>query len=90
MYLAAYDTNAQLFVCTGSEHIDITDNKTSLHFPIKMNEIVTNPRAYDNAVFEMISGADNLAFRQNTIHGGQPIVQFYSSTKACTFHGGRE
>ena len=46
-----------------------------------------NPRAYDNAVFEMISGTDNFAFRQNTIHGGQPIVQLYSSTNACTFHG---
>ena len=46
-----------------------------------------NPRAYDNAVFELISGTDNFAFRQNTIHGGQPRVQLYSSTKACTFHG---
>ena len=35
----------------------------------------------------MISGTDNFAFRQNTIHGGQPIAQLYSSTKACTFHG---
>ena len=32
-------------------------------------------------------GTGNLAFRQNTIHGGQPIAQFYSSTKVCTFHG---
>ena len=45
-----------------------------------------NPRAYDSAVFEMISGTDNFVLRQNTIHGGQPMVQFYSSTKACTFH----
>ena len=49
-----------------------------------------NPRAYEGAVFEMISGTDNFAFRQNTTHGGQPIVQFYSSTKACTFHGNCE
>ena len=35
----------------------------------------------------MTSGTDNLAFLQNPIHGGQPIAQFYSSTKACTFHG---
>ena len=49
-----------------------------------------NPRACDNAVFEMVSGTDKFAFRQNTIHGGQPEVQFYSSTKACTFHGNCE
>ena len=54
------------------------------------NEIVLNPRAYGNAVFEMISGTDNFAFRQKTIHGGQPIVQFYPSTEACTFHGSCE
>ena len=35
----------------------------------------------------MIYGTDNFALRQNTIHGGQPIAQFYSSTKVCTFHG---
>ena len=46
-----------------------------------------NPRAYDNAVFDMISGTGNFAFRQNAIHGGQPIAHFYSSTKACTLHG---
>ena len=50
--------------------------------------IILNPRAYDGAVFEMISDAYNFAFMQNTIHGGQPIAQFYSSTKVCTFHGG--
>ena len=57
VYLAIYDTNAQPFVYTGSENIDITYNQISLNSPIKVNnEIVLNPRAYDNAVFEMISG----------------------------------
>ena len=51
------------------------------------NEMVGNPRAYDGAVFEMISGTGIFVFRQNTIHGGQPITQFYSSAKVCTFHG---
>ena len=51
------------------------------------NETVLHPRAYDGAVFEIISGTDNFAFRQNSIHGGTPITQFYSSTKECTFHG---
>ena len=51
------------------------------------NDIVSNPRAYENAVFEMISGTGNFAFGQTTTHGGQPIAQFYSSTKVCTFHG---
>ena len=39
-------------------------------------------------MFEIFPGTDNFAFRQNTIHGGQPIAQFYSSAKGCTFHGG--
>lgn len=30
------------------------------------------------------------AFRQNSIHGGAPIAQFYSSTKTCTSFGGCE
>ena len=58
------------------------------HFPLNINdEVVLNPRAYDGAVFEMISGTGNFAFRQNTIHGGQPIAQIYASTKVCTCHG---
>ena len=86
--LAVYDTDIILFSYTGSENIDITDNQISLNFPIKINdEVVLSPRAYDNAVFEMISGSGNFVFRQNTIHGGQPIAQLYPSTKACTFHG---
>ena len=85
---AIYDTNAQPFVYTDNEHIDITYSQISLNLPIEINnEIVLNPRAYDHAVVEMISGTDKCAFRQNTTHGGQPIVQFYPSTKACTFHG---
>ena len=35
----------------------------------------------------MISGTCNFALKQNTTHGGQPIAQFYSPTKVCTFHG---
>ena len=49
------------------------------------DELVLNPGAYGGAVFEMISDTDNFAFRQNTIHGGQPIAQFYSPAKVCTF-----
>ena len=88
VYLAIYDTNAQPFVYTGSENIDITNNRISLNSPITINnDIVLNPRAYEGAVFEMISGTDNSSFLQNTIHGGQPIVQFHASTEACIFHG---
>ena len=50
------------------------------------NEIVLNPGAYDNVVFEIISGTGNFAFLQNAIHGGQTTAQFYS-TEACTCHG---
>ena len=38
-------------------------------------------------MFALIPGTDSFAFLQNTIHGGQPVVQFYPSTKACTCHG---
>ena len=49
---------------------------------MRMNgEIVLNPRAYDSAVLEVISGTDNFAFRQNSLHGGTPVGQFYASTK---------
>ena len=77
-----------MFSCTGSGNIDITDNQISLNLPIKINnEIVLNPRTYDGVVFEIISGTDNFAFRQNSIHGGTLIAQFNSSTKGCTFYG---
>ena len=84
-----YGTSVQSFTYTGSENIDITYNRVSLNSIIKANgEIVLNPRAYDGAVFDMLSDTDSFAFRQNTIHGGQPITIFDSSTKACTFNGG--
>ena len=83
-----YDTTVSPYTYTGSENTDITHNQISLTFPLKINdEVLLNPRAHDGAVFEMISGTDNFAFRQNTIHGGQPIAQFHSPTKVCTFHG---
>lgn len=86
VYLAIYDTNIPPFTCTGTEHIDITCNQISLTCPIKMNdETVMHPRNYDGAVFDMFSGADSFVFRQNSSHGGQPIAQFHSPTKACTF-----
>ena len=86
-FLAIYDTTVSPYPYTGSENIDITDNQISLGFPIKNDEVVLNPRAYDGAVFEMGSGTDNFTFLQNTTHGGAPIAQFYSSTQLCTFHG---
>ena len=46
--------------------------------PMKINnEIVLNPRAYDNAVFEMISGTDNFVLRiptHTTYHTPKPRV----------------
>ena len=88
VFLAIYDTAVSPFTYTGSENIDITDKQISLDFPLKINdEVVLHPRNYDGAVFEMNSGTYNFIFLQNTIHGGAPIAQFYSSTKICTFHG---
>ena len=73
-----YDTTVSPYTYTGSGNIDITDNQISLTFPLKVNgEVVLNPRAYGGAVFDMVSRTDNCAFRQNTIHGGQPTAQFY-------------
>ena len=85
--MAIYGTTTSPYSYTGSENLDITNNQISLNFPLKVNdEIVLNPRTYDGAV-EFISGTDMFAFLQNSIHGGAPIAQFYSSTQLCTFHG---
>ena len=51
------------------------------------DEVALHPRAYDGAVFDMLSGTDNFVSRQNSLHGGTPIAQFLSSTKSCTFYG---
>ena len=89
VFLAIYDTTPSPYPCTGSEHIDITDNQISLHVPLKVNgEVVLSPRNYDGAVFEFISCTGMLAFLQNSSHGGAPIAKFYSSTKLCTCHCG--
>ena len=88
VYLATYDTSAQPFVYTGSENIDTTHNQISLNCPTKINnEIVLNPRACDNAVFEMTSGTGNFAFRQKRSPWRTDKSSRYSSTKACTFLG---
>ena len=88
VYLTMYDTTVSPYTDTGSENINVTDIQISLNFSIKVNGgTVLHPRMYDGAVFEMIPGTDSFAFRQNTIHGGQPIAQFYSPAKKCTFHG---
>ena len=79
--LVIYDTTSSPYSYTGTEHIDITDNQISLKSQLKVNgEIVLNPRNYDGAVFEFMSGTYMVAFLQNTFHGGAPIAQFYSST----------
>ena len=88
VFLAIYDTGIITCSYTGSEHIDITDNQISLNLQIEINnEIVVNPRAYEGAVFEIISGTGNFVFRQNPIHGGTLIAQFNSSTKEYSFYG---
>ena len=60
VFLAIYDTDIIPFPYTGSENIDITDNQISSNFPIKINEEnVLNPRAYDGAGLDMLSGTVN-------------------------------
>ena len=62
-FLAICDTANSPNTYTGSENIDITDNKISLEFPSKVNgEIVMHPRAYGGEVFDMISGTDMFFF----------------------------
>ena len=88
VFLAICDTGIIPFSYTGSGNIGITGNQISLNFSMEVNnETVLNPRAYDGAVFEIISGTDNFVFRQNPIHGGTPIAQFLFINKECTFHG---
>ena len=63
VYLTMYDTTVSPYTYTGSENIDITDHHISLTYPLKINgEVVLNPRAYDGAVFEIISGIDSFYF----------------------------
>ena len=77
--LAIYDTDIIPFPYTGSETSDITGNQIVLNCSINMhNEIVLKPKAYGGAVFEIIPGTGNFAFRQNSIHGGTPIAKFHS------------
>ena len=84
-----HDSTIYIYSVTGSDNIVITGNQVSRNFTIQINdEIVLDPRAYDGVVFDMLSGTDSFAFRQNSTHGGQPISQFYSSTKPCIFHDG--
>ena len=84
VYLTMYDTTVSPYTYTGSDNIDITDNQTSLTSPLNINdEVVLNPRAYDGAVF--VPGTDNFAFRQNTVHGGQPIAQFFHQRRYVDF-----
>ena len=81
VYLLLYDTAVSPYTFTGSENIDITDNTISLTFPIKINgETTFHPRMYDGAIFDMLSGTDGFAFRQNAIHGSQLIAKFNSET----------
>ena len=86
--LAIYDTTVPPYSYTGSGNIDITDDQISLSFSLGVNgEVFLNTGNYDGAVFEMSSATEIFICLQNTVHGGAPIAQFYSSTKVCTFHG---
>ena len=81
VFLAIYGTDINPFSYTDSEHIDITDNQISLNFTMQISDwVVLHPRAYDGAVFEMLSDTDNFAFLQNPLHGETLIAQFYSPT----------
>ena len=85
-FSAMKDTTGSPYSYTGSEHIDITDNQVSLNFLIKANgEIALHPRNYTNAVFEMIGGTGSFTFRQNLIHGGQPIAVFIVQQRYVSF-----
>ena len=88
VYLTLYDTEISPYTYTGSENIDITDNQISLKLPMYIHgEFTFHPRMYNGTVFDMTSGTDYFAFRQNRIHGGAPIVTFNSQAKHCNFVG---
>ena len=89
VFSAMHDTSIQPLTYTGSGNIGITDNQVSFNFPIKVNdEIVFHPRAYDGALFGMLSGTDDfLLFDKTQSMEVSLSPNFHSSTKACTFQG---
>ena len=63
VFLTIDDTAVSPHIYTGSENIDITDDRISINFLSKVNgEVVFSPRNYDGAVFEMSSGTGNFLF----------------------------
>ena len=59
---------------TSNENIDTTDNQIPSSFPLKVNdEVISNPRNCDGAVFEMGSGTDKFTFSKT-----HPMVEHQS------------
>ena len=86
VFLAIYDTPVSPYPYTGSENIDITDNRISLSFPLKVNdEVVLNPRV--NGYFELHAGTSGFTFLQNTVDGSQPIAIFNFLDRSIEFFG---
>ena len=81
VFLAIHDTGISSHTYTGSENIDITDNRISSNFHIKINdEVVLNPML--NGCFELHAGTSVFTFLQNIVDGSQPIVGFNSLDKS--------
>ena len=87
VFLAIYDTGMSSHTYTGSEHIDITNNRISLNFTLKINgEVVLHPRL--NWHVELHAATSSFAFLQNTVDGSQPIAISNSLDKSVEFFGG--
>ena len=77
VFLAIYDTAVSPHTYTGSENIDITNNRISSNLSLNVNgELVLNPRAYDGAVFEMSFGTDNCIFFKIQFMGEHRSLNF--------------
>ena len=78
VFLAIHDTTVSPYSYTGSENIDITDNRIPLSFPLEVNdEVVLNPRV--NVHFELHAGTSGFTFLQNIVDGSQPIAISFNS-----------
>ena len=63
VYLAIYDTHIIPFSYTGSENVDMTDNRISLNIPIKINgELVLHTRNDDGSVLRCVQVVQVLLF----------------------------
>ena len=76
-------TNTNL---TGSENINITNNGTSLTYPLKIKKAYLTPRV--NVYFEIYAAPNGISFLQHIVDGAHPTAIVNSLDKSIEFFGG--